>query len=158
MGRLAASGLLLAVTPGDLLNRNIGLIQAGPAVTLPIFGGRVAANYRGARAEYDAAVASYDQTLTQALREVADALIMRRSVNTQLELARKALVAGEDSYRIARLRYQGGLSPYLNVLTVETPLLAQKRTVADLEALGLTADIALIRALGGGFVAQNPSA
>jgi outer membrane protein TolC len=43
-------------------------------------------------------------------------------------------------------------------LTAETPLLAQRRSVADLEALGLAADIALIRALGGGFNAQPPPA
>ena len=102
-------------------------------------------------------MASYDQTLTQALREVADALEVRRSLAVQLELAKKALASGEEAYRIARLRYQGGLSPYLNVLTAETALLAQRRSVADLEALGLAADIALIRALGGGYNAQNPS-
>ncbi len=154
---LAASGLLLALSPGDLLSSNVSLIQAGPAATLPIFGGQVRTNYRGSRAEYDAAVASYDQTLTQALREVADAIEVRRSLTVQLDLAKKALGSGEEAYRIARLRYQGGLSPYVNVLTAETSLLTQRRSVADLEALGLAADIALIRALGGGYSAQNPS-
>ena len=51
-----------------------GIGQVGPAVTLPIFeGGRLRANLRGARADYEVAVASYDQTLTQALHDVADA-------------------------------------------------------------------------------------
>ena len=124
----------------------------GPAVTLPIFHRRTnKAIYGQAVAEYDAAVASYDETLTQALREVADAVSGQRAIGLQIASARRALTSNEEAYRIAQLRYRGGLAPYLDVLTAENTLLQQRRTVADLEAQALSLDVALVRALGGGF-------
>src|SRR5581483_2298658 len=84
--------------------------QIGPAVSLPIFdGGRIEAGYRNARAQYDEAVANYDKTLTQALRDVADALANQRELATELADAKIALAESENAYRIATLRYQGGL-------------------------------------------------
>ncbi|MGE0531679.1 MAG: efflux transporter outer membrane subunit [Hyphomonadaceae bacterium] len=126
--------------------------QVGPAVTLPIFsGGRIEGAYRGARAEYDASVALYDQTLIHALNEVADAIAARRTLDTQLIEARAALAASEQSYRIARHRYEGGLSPYIEVLTVENRLVQHRRALATLETQAFVLDVALVRALGGGF-------
>jgi NodT family efflux transporter outer membrane factor (OMF) lipoprotein len=130
----------------------------GPAMTLPIFHRRTnTALYGQAQAEYDAAVASYDGAVTQALREVADALAGQRAVAAQLASARAALASNEQAYRIAQDRYRGGLSPYLDVLTTETTMLQQQRQVADLEAQALSLDVALVRALGGGFKDQITS-
>ncbi len=126
--------------------------QAGLAFSLPIFeGGRLQGAYRGARADYDAAVAAYDRTLIEALQEVADAAAGQRALSQRLAAAREALVQGEDAYRIARLRYEGGLSNYLTLLTAEDAVIAQRRAVAQLEARALTLDASLVRALGGGF-------
>jgi NodT family efflux transporter outer membrane factor (OMF) lipoprotein len=125
----------------------------GPAVRLPIFdGGRLRGAYRGARAQYDLAVADYNQTLTQALQDVADSAASAQSVQRQLAQRREALASSETAYQVARLRYEGGLSTYVNVLTAEDALIAQRRAVADLEARAFTLDVALVRALGGGFV------
>ncbi len=124
----------------------------GPAVRLPLFdGGRLRGAYRGARAQYDSAVADYDQTLTQALQDVADSAASIQSAQRQLAQRREALAASETAYRVARLRYEGGLSTYVSVLTAEDALIAQRRAVADLEARAFTLDVALVRALGGGF-------
>ncbi|MGC1304988.1 MAG: efflux transporter outer membrane subunit [Caulobacteraceae bacterium] len=124
----------------------------GPAIRLPIFsGGRLEGAYRGARAEYDTAVASYDQTLTNALRDVADAVTAQRSLQTQIVDAEASRAAAEDAFRISTLRYQGGLSPYLNVLTAENGVLTARRNVADLQAQSLSLDVSLVRALGGGY-------
>ena len=49
---------------------------------------------------------------------------------------------------------QGGLSRYLDVLTAEDTLVTLKRQVADLEAQAFAQDVALVRALGGGFVVK----
>lgn len=126
--------------------------QVALALNLPIFSaGRLEGEYRGARADYDAAVAAYDQTLVQALQEVADAAVSARLLQARLDQAHAALAASEDAYRIAGLRYQAGLTNYLSVLTTEDALIIQRRTVADLEARTLTVDAALARALGGGF-------
>jgi NodT family efflux transporter outer membrane factor (OMF) lipoprotein len=126
--------------------------SVGPAVSLPIFeGGRLKANLRAAEADGDGAVAAYDSAVTQALRDVADVAASERALNTRLAESRAALAANEDGFRIARLRYQGGLSTYQNVLIAELAVLAQRRAVADLESRALTLDVALVRALGGGF-------
>ena len=138
---------------------DIGAI--GPAISLPVFdSGRVRANLRRADAERDAAIASYNQTLTEALGEIAQIVASARALDTRLEETRTALEANEDAYRIARLRYDGGLSTYQDVLISEDRVLAQRRAMAALESRRLILNIALTRALGGGFdaaSAQNPA-
>jgi len=135
-----------------LLQPSSEIGQIAPALTLPIFDhGRIEGAYRNARAEYDESVAKYDQALTGALHEVADALANQRELANELGHSRAALAASEDSYRVAQQRYGAGLSRYLDVLTSEDTLVVQRRTVADLQARAFTQDVALVRALGGGF-------
>ena len=130
--------------------------EIGPAVHLPVFdGGKIESGYRNARAEYDKSVATYDRTLTHALQDVADAAADERALAQQLQHARMALAESENAYRIAKLRYSGGLSRYLDVLTAEDTLVTLKRQVADLEAQAFAQDVALVRALGGGFVIKS---
>jgi NodT family efflux transporter outer membrane factor (OMF) lipoprotein len=127
--------------------------QYGAAVSLPIFeGGRLRANLHGARADYDAAVASYDATLVQALREVADAAVSERALDERLKQSREALADDEAAYKVARLRYEGGLANYQTVLLAEDAVLQARRDVVDLEARAFSLDIQLVKALGGGFV------
>ena len=127
------------------------LAQFGPALSLPIFqGGKLKGAYRGARASYDEAVANYDKTVAQALRDVADAVSTQKALAVQLDYARKASADSQKAHDLATLRYKGGLSPYLVVLTAQSTLIAQQRAVADLQAQTLAANIALVRALGGG--------
>ena len=130
--------------------------SVGPAATLPIFeGGRLRAGLRGAQADYADAVATYDSTLTQALQEVADAAQSERALGDRLSQSQAALAADEDAYRIARLRYEGGLSDYQSVLLVEDSVLTDRRVVVDLQARAFTLDIQLVKALGGGFQVQD---
>jgi NodT family efflux transporter outer membrane factor (OMF) lipoprotein len=125
--------------------------HAGPAISLPLF--KSSGALRGAAARYDEAVALYDGALVQALREVADALADEQALGDALAKAQSAAASSEAAYRVARLRYTGGLSNYLDVLTSETDLVMQRRRVAAFQAQRMLADIALARALGGGFVA-----
>lgn len=132
--------------------------NVGPAISLPIFhGGAISGQYRSARATYDEAVADYDRTVLGAYQDVADAMTSRTMLAQRLADARAALAASQQAYDIARLRYQGGLSTYIDVLNVEDRLLIARDTVAALEARAYTLDIALIRALGGGFQTANNS-
>ncbi len=142
----------------SLLQKSSVVGQIGPALNLPIFdGGTIESGYRSERAEYDEAVASYDKALTHALLEVADAAADCRESEQELAHARAALAESENARRIAKLRYQGGLSRYLDVLTAEDTLISLKRRVADLEARAFFQDVALVRALGGGFAATRQS-
>ncbi len=134
-----------------------GIGSVGPALNLPIFqGGRLRANLRGAEADRNEAVAAYDAAVTEALHQTADAAASERSLVDQLREANAALTGYEGAYRVARLRYAGGLSTYQSVLLAEDAVLAQRRIVSDLESRAFALDIALVRALGGGF-RQSPA-
>lgn len=140
---------------GNLTAKGSDIAQVGAAISLPIFsGGRIEGNYRAARAGYDEAVAQYDQTLVRALNEVADAAASQRALGQRQAEAHAALAAAEEAYAIARRRYEGGLSPYLAVLTAQDALLRNRQLVAALDARALTLTIELIRALGGGYGAK----
>lgn len=137
---------------GNLFKSGSSFGNAGPAVSLPLFrGGELQGRYRGARASYDEAVASYDQTVTQAYRAVADAVASRRALAIRLSESRASLADAQAAHAIARQRYEGGLSRFLDVLSAQDRALQSQRIVADLEARALSLDIALVRALGGGF-------
>jgi NodT family efflux transporter outer membrane factor (OMF) lipoprotein len=126
--------------------------SVGPAISLPIFnGGRLRAGYQGAEADRDAAVASYDAAVTEAFRQVADVVASSRALALELTASRAALAASEDAYRIAKLRYEGGLAIYPSVLLAEQDVLRRRRIVTDLDARALALDVQLVRALGGGY-------
>ncbi len=130
--------------------------NGGAAISLPIFeGGRLQGRYRGSRADYDVAVATYDRTLIGALRDVADIVAQRAATERQLVGRREALTAAAEASKLAGLRYRAGLSNQIVQLTAEDSMVALSRAVADLEARQLSLDIALIRALGGGYLAAN---
>jgi NodT family efflux transporter outer membrane factor (OMF) lipoprotein len=136
----------------NLVNPGAAIGAVTPALNLPIFqGGRLRGELRGAKADRDAAVAAYDGAVTQALREVADVVASERALGERLDQSRRALDSYEGAYRVARLRYQGGLSSFQSVLLAEDAVLAERRIVSDLESRAFTLDVALVRALGGGF-------
>lgn len=88
---------------------------AGPAISLPIFNTE-RGEFKGARAEYDAAVATYNGTLSMALREVADAATSRKSLDEELAAARAAVAAAAEAHQMVNSRYEGALATYLDVL------------------------------------------
>lgn len=129
-----------------------GIAGVGPAINLPIFrGGQLQGQYRAARGDYDAAVASYDATLSQALREVADAVSSQAALAPQLQQRQEALTAADEAYRVSQDRFDGGLANYLDVLTAEDSVIAARRGLANLQARRFSLDIALVKALGGGY-------
>lgn len=129
---------------------------AGPAISLPIFeGGRLRANLQARNADADAAVASYNATLLDAVRDVADLLVSSRSLQIQAREQAQAQAAAETAYDLSVQRYRAGLGNYLTVLSAQTNVLAQRRAAVDLKARAWDQDINLIRALGGGFDAAT---
>lgn len=123
----------------------------GPALRLPLFdAGRLRANLRGKAADVDAAVESYNGAIVGAVREVADQLVSVRSVAVQQQEQRAAQEAAEGAYAIARQRYGAGLGNYLQVLTAESNVLAQRRQQVELAARALDVQAQLAHALGGG--------
>lgn len=144
---LQSIGLNKLLQAGSYIN------SVGPAIHLPIFdSGRLRANYAGKTADIDSAITQYNQSVVNAAQEVAEQLTRISTLSREEEATNEALASAEEAYRLAMLRYQGNLSPYLTALTVETQLLAQRRAAVDLKAKRLDLQIALVRALGGGFI------
>jgi outer membrane protein TolC len=65
--------------------------------------------------------------------------------------SRSALADFEEAHRLARQRYEHGLSTYLDVLSAEEGVVSARLQVSVLETRAFTLDVQLIRALGGGF-------
>jgi NodT family efflux transporter outer membrane factor (OMF) lipoprotein len=137
---------------GNLTAAGSGIGSIGPAIHLPIFeGGKLRANYRGARAEYDLAVATYDEALTQVLHETADAARSLDALTDRRIALDEALARSEKAYRLARARYEGGLSDYQTVLTAEDLMLQAQVDHTAIHMRAYALDVALVKALGGGF-------
>jgi NodT family efflux transporter outer membrane factor (OMF) lipoprotein len=139
----------------DAGSRTAGI---GPALHLPLFdGGELRGELAATEADYAAAVAHYDATLVEALRELADELAAFRSVATQANEQRLSMAAAQEAYELATLRYREGIGNYLTVLSAESQVLKQRHLQADLRARALDNHLNLVRTLGGGFDAQVQS-
>jgi len=135
-----------------LTNNGSSFGSVGPAVSLPIFnGGRLRSQLHGSEAEYAEAVANYDRAVVQALQDVADAATSQKALSPQLERIGEAVSDAREAWRVQNNRYEGGLATYLDVLSAEDYLLANLRTQSDLQSRSFILDVALVRALGGGY-------
>jgi NodT family efflux transporter outer membrane factor (OMF) lipoprotein len=124
----------------------------GPAIHLPLFeGGRLHANLGQARAEYEFAVAAYNEALTQALRGAADAARSLQALPIRTQFVDTAVERSGHAYQLARQRYEGGLADYQSVLTAEDTALRAQSADRALRVRGLSLAVAFAKALGGGF-------
>ena len=122
---------------------------------MPIFdAGRLRANLRGKAADVDAAVETYNGAVIDAVHDVADQLATLRSVERQRVEQASAQGAAESAYDLSTQRFRAGIGNYLTVLNAEAAVLNQRRLAVDLKARALDSQIALARALGGGYAAD----
>jgi NodT family efflux transporter outer membrane factor (OMF) lipoprotein len=132
---------------------------AGPAIHLPIFdAGKLRADYAGATAGLDEAVADYNAAVVGAVKQAADAITELKSLQDQAGEQRTALAAANASFAFASTRYRSGLSPQTNALDAETLLIQARRQNAALAADTASARVQLLMALGGGFTNTTPTA
>jgi NodT family efflux transporter outer membrane factor (OMF) lipoprotein len=150
---LSALAGFQAIGLGNLFDWGSRQYGAGPAIHLPLFDSvRLKAGYRGATAELDAAIASYNETVLQAVRQAADQLSLISSLKQQLVESQVQLDAAQDAYKLTEERYKAGLSGYLPVLTTEGAVLQARQAQADILAAYATARVTLLLSLGGSFV------
>lgn len=145
----------------NFISRDAKYGNIGPAISLPIFDGhRLKGVLHGAEADYEQAVTHYNDTLAQALREVADAGIGLKALSGRLNAAQAVNDAAEDSWQRLNQRYEGGLATALDVLTSEDEMLASRRPLDELRTRIYVLDASLAKALGGGWqsdYAQSPA-
>ena len=135
-----------------LFASSAGFWTAGAALAQPIFnGGRLRSNVRLAEAEQQEALLIYEQTIRGAFRDVSDALIAyrkTREVNQQQQLL---VDSAQDATRLSQLRYSGGASSYLEVLTNDTNYFAAELALVQAQLDAQLALVQLYDSLGGGW-------
>jgi len=133
-------------------------VGVGPAVRLPFFErGSLRAGLEARSADWDLAVAQYNQAIVDAVREVVDQYVTLRTLDARKIQVAQALRAAQLAQDVSIERYRAGLGNYLEVLAAEQQVLAQRALEAELRARRLDADVALIRALGGGYDGAAPA-
>ncbi|HEY4805682.1 MAG TPA: efflux transporter outer membrane subunit [Paraburkholderia sp.] len=125
-------------------------------VTLPIFdAGRRSAQLGLSKARRTELVANYQKTVQVAFREVSDALIARQRLKEQIAAQERAVDSEARLAEAADLRYQNGISIYLEVVDAKRSLFAAQQQLIQLRAAALQNGASLYVALGGGQVAPQ---
>lgn len=139
---------------------NLAGLFTGPAaawnfsapLTQPIFeGGRLRSNLRLSKAQQEDALLQYRQTIQTAFRQVSDALISYRKNREFREHQERLNAAAADAARLSDLRYRGGATSYLEVLTSETNWFSAQLNLARARLNERISLVQLYTALGGGW-------
>jgi multidrug efflux system outer membrane protein len=123
----------------------VGPIISWPALNL----GRVKARVDESRARASEAEAQYSQTVLQALQEVETGLVRFRTARARVERIQDAASASARAADLARLRFEGGVADFLQVLDAERTQLDAEDQLAQAHTDAATSYAALYKALGG---------
>ena len=121
-------------------------------LTQPIFdAGRLRNNLRLSEAQKQEEVFAYQRTIKQAFQSVSDSLIGLEKFREFREQEAKLTASAEDATRLARLRYNGGSTSYLEVLTNDTNYYSAQLNLAVAQEDEALSIVQLYSALGGGW-------
>ncbi len=125
---------------------------AAPAFNLPIFtAGRLRAQLRQKEALFQEAVEGYNTLLLQAVREVADQIVLLQKADEQLIVQESVLRKREETNALAKRRFEVGLRGAFDPIDAELALLNQEWGLIDQAFIRTYSALKLIQALGGGF-------
>ena len=124
----------------------------GPGISWAAFDlGRVHARVAGAKARNSTALAQYEKTVLGALEETENALVTHARARDQLVHAADAAQSSAAAAKLARIRYEGGIVDFLEVLDAERTQLVAEDQLAQTRTATATSLIAVYKALGGGW-------
>ncbi len=145
-GGVASSQLEGLVNPANAYYYAVG------SLSQPIFdAGKIRNNYRLAQARHKELLDTYQQTIAGALRDVSNALIAYNKTREYREQQEKQTEASADAVRLARMRYSGGSTSYLEVLTNDTNLYNSQLALESAQQQEAQSLVQLYNALGGGW-------
>jgi multidrug efflux system outer membrane protein len=128
------------------------LIYGIGALTQPIFeGGRLRGQLQLSEETKEEMVLNYEKTIAGALRDVSNALIAVNKQRTAREEQERLVAAAQDATRLARIRYQGGATSYLEVLTTDSTLFSAQLNLVNSREGEAQSLVLLYEALGGGW-------
>ena len=136
----------------NLFSGPSGTWDFGASLAQPIFtAGRLRSNVRFAEAQQQATLLFYEQTIQGAFRSVSDALIAYRKTREFRAQEELLFQSAQDAARLSHMRYTGGVTGYLEVLTNETNAFSAELGLVQAQLNELLALVQLYQALGGGW-------
>lgn len=137
----------------DLSNGSARIWSYGLDISVPIFtAGAIAGQVESAEAAQRESLAQYRKAVQTGFQETEDALVGVGKTQLAREAARQQTDALANYARLARKRYDGGYSSYLEVLDAERSLFNAQLDLAQSQANVLLQAAALYKAMGGGWV------
>jgi multidrug efflux system outer membrane protein len=122
------------------------------SLTQPIFeGGKLRGQLKLSRETKEEMVLNYQKTIATAFRDVSNALIALNKQRVYREEQEKLVAAAQDATRLARVRYQGGATGYLEVLTTDSSLYSAELNLVNAQQGEAVTVVQLYSALGGGW-------
>jgi NodT family efflux transporter outer membrane factor (OMF) lipoprotein len=126
--------------------------SVGPSVSETIYdGGLRRATVNEYIAIYNADLANYRQAVLTAFQQVEDSLSNVRILSQQIAQQQRVVASSQQALQLQTARYQTGIDPYLNVVTLQLTLLNDQQTLTNLKISQMTGAIQLIEAVGGGW-------
>jgi NodT family efflux transporter outer membrane factor (OMF) lipoprotein len=126
--------------------------SVGPSLSQIVYqGGLQRATAMQYAAIYNGDVDSYRQTVLSAFQQVEDALAAVRILSQQIQQQEQALKSAQQVVDLEMARYETGVDPYIDVVTAQNGLLADRQTLTTLHTQVMTASVQLVEALGGGW-------
>jgi NodT family efflux transporter outer membrane factor (OMF) lipoprotein len=148
-------GFSSGVLPG-LLKTGNSLWSFGPSLAENLLnGGATIAQTREARANYDAAVATYRQTVLSAFQSVEDDLVSLRVLEQQAQLQETAVRDARLSEKLTFNQYKAGVVAYSSVITAQTTRLTDEINLLSVQSQRLVTSVDLVSQLGGGWGAAE---
>ena len=149
---LSASGGVSSSALHNLLSLPNRVWSLGPSLSGTVLDfDATSAEVEQARAAYDAKVASYRQTVLEALQEVENYLVELNTLQGEVASQLRATVAAQESARVTRNQYDAGMIDYLDVATTENSRLSEQQNLLSLQSTQWVASVKLIAALGGSW-------
>jgi outer membrane protein TolC len=103
------------------------------------------------QARYDMAVADYRQTVLSAFQQVEDGLAAQGVLSQEAQSQQSAVDASDRALDLAMNRYKGGAISYLDVVSIQTTALNNRRAAVDIGRRRMDASVRLLKAIGGGW-------
>jgi len=129
-----------------------GLWSFGGSLVQPLFtGGRIRSGVKFSEARQQEMVLTYQQTIQQAFRGVSDALVEYHKDREFREDQQQLALSAQDAAHLSEMRYRGGATSYLEVLTNETNYFDAELGLAQAQSNELVALVRIYRNLGGGW-------
>jgi len=127
----------------------------GSAAETVFKGGYQSAEVAAARANYDAAVATYRQTVLSTFQSVEDQLVALHTLQDETADAEQAVSSAKEAADVALNEYNAGTVVFTTVIVANETSLADQQTLLTIKQNRLLASVALIEALGGGWDASK---